>query len=86
MKLKYIGETFGFEGLTDGKVYECLEIDGEFFRVIDDSDEDYLYPVIRPRPLDGSSKGGKWEVVEDDNGKLQEALDYWGEWWKKHGR
>lgn len=44
------------------------------------------YPVIRPRPLDGSSKGGKWEVVEDNNGKLQEALDYWGERWKKHGR
>lgn len=62
MKLKYIGETFydGL-GLTNGKIYECLGEEGLFYRVIDDSDEDYLYSQTNTAPLDGSSKGGKWE-------------------------
>ena len=66
MKLKYIGESFGVDSLTNNKVYECLGFESGMFRIIDDSDEDYLYSVINPRPLDGSSKGGKWEIVEDD--------------------
>ncbi len=66
MKVKYIGESFGAVSLTNGKVYECLGFDSGMLRVIDDSEEDYLYSVVNPRPLDGSSKGGKWEIVEDD--------------------
>lgn len=66
MKLRYIGESFGVDSLTNGKIYECLRVDGGMLRVIDDSGEDYLYSVINPRPLDGSSKGGKWELIEDD--------------------
>ena len=66
MKVKYIGESFGAVSLTNGKVYECLGFDNGMLRVIDDSKEDYLYSVVNPRPLDGSSKGGKWEIVEDD--------------------
>lgn len=66
MKLKYIGESFGVDSLTSGSVYECLGVDGGMLRVIDDSEEDYLYSVVNPRPTDGSSKGGKWEIVEDD--------------------
>jgi hypothetical protein len=60
MKLKYIGKTFydGL-GLTNGKIYECLGEEGPFYRVIDDSDEDYLYSKTNPAPLDGSSKGRK---------------------------
>lgn len=61
MKLKYIGETLGVTGLTNGKIYECIAEEGPFYRVIDDSDEDYLYSQTNPVPLDGSSKGGKWE-------------------------
>ncbi|WP_270483093.1 hypothetical protein [Lactobacillus crispatus] len=65
MKLKYIGETFydGL-GLTNGKIYECLGEEGPFYRVIDYSDEDYLYSKTNPAPLDGSSKGGKWKIVK----------------------
>ena len=70
-----MGGSFGVDSLTDGKVYECLGLDGNV-RIIDDSEEDYLY--IRytiPRPLDGSSKGGKWEIVEDDErGTLQKLF------------
>ena len=65
MKLKYIGETFydGL-GLTNGKIYECLGEEGPFYRVIDDSDEDYLYSKTNPAPLDGLSKGGKLKIVK----------------------
>ena len=67
MKVKYIGESFGVESLTDGIIYEC-EIDkfSGGLRVIDDSGEDYLYSPINPRPLDNSSQGGRFEIVEDD--------------------
>lgn len=63
MKLKYIGESFGVDGLTNGKVYEAVD-EGDFYRVIDDSEEDYLYSKSNPAPLDGSSPGGRWEIVE----------------------
>ncbi len=64
MKLKYIGESFGVDSLTNGRVYEAIEENG-MYRVIDDSGEDYLYSKINPAPLDGSSKGGKWMIVVD---------------------
>ena len=64
MKLRYVGESFGVDSLTDGKIYEATEEDG-FYRVIDDSGEDYLYSMTNPAPLDGSSEGGRWEIIED---------------------
>ena len=64
MKLKYIGESFGVDSLTNGKIYEATVEDNDFYRVIDDSGEDYLYSKTNPRPLDGSSSGGRWEIVE----------------------
>ena len=33
MKLKYIGESFGVDSLTDGKIYEATD-EGDFYRVI----------------------------------------------------
>lgn len=66
MKLRYVGESFGVDSLTNGKIYEASEGIGAeegFYRVIDDSGEDYLYSKINPAPLDGSSEGGKWEIV-----------------------
>lgn len=48
MKLRFIGESFYLFGLTDGKVYEAWEEDEDYYRVIDDSGEDYLYPKINP--------------------------------------
>lgn len=63
MKLKYIGESFGVDSLTNGKIYDAIEDDGAY-RVIDDSGEDYLYSKTNPAPLDGSSRGGIWEIVE----------------------
>ena len=63
VKLRYKGESFGVDSLTDGKIYNAVEEDG-MYRVIDDSGADYLYSMTNPAPLDGSSKGGKWEIIE----------------------
>ena len=63
MKLRYIGHSFGIDSLTDGKIYEATEENG-MYRVIDDSGEDYLYSAKNPAPLDGSSLGGRWEIIE----------------------
>lgn len=64
LQLRYIGESFGVDGLTNGKIYEAWVEDNDYYRVVDDSGEDYLYDKINPRPLDGSSPGGRWEIVE----------------------
>ncbi len=66
MKIKYIGESFGVDSLTNGRVYEAsIDIDSPgMYRVIDDSGEDYLYSRENPAPLDGSGAGGRWELVE----------------------
>lgn len=77
MKVRYIGETFyGGLGLTNNKIYKCIEIDEEFgcLRVIDDDEDAVFYPITNPRPADGSSVGGKWEIVEDINGKLNKIF------------
>lgn len=74
MKVKYVGESFGVDGLTNGKIYECLGVESGMLRIIDDSEEDYLYSAINPRPLDGGSKGGKWEIVEDNNETLSKLF------------
>lgn len=74
MKLRYIGPSFGVDGLTDGKIYECLGVEDGLLRIIDDSDEGYLYSVI-PGPMYDPSITGKWDLVEDDgNGTLASLL------------
>ena len=65
MKLRYVGESFGVDELTNGKIYEAWVEDEDYYRVIDDSGEDYLYFKKNPRPLDGSGPGGHWEIVEE---------------------
>lgn len=64
MKLRYVGESFGVDSLTNGKIYEATEENADYYRVIDDSGEDYLYTKENPAPLDGSSPGGQWEIIE----------------------
>lgn len=66
MKLKYVGESFGVDSLTNGKIYEAsIDAESGMYRVIDDSGEDYLYSKENPAPMDGSRPGGKWEIVEE---------------------
>ena len=44
MKVRYKGPTFGggFLGLTDGKTYECVGVEYDLLRIVDDEGEDYL--------------------------------------------
>ncbi|NBI08070.1 hypothetical protein [Senegalia massiliensis] len=71
-KIKYIGESFGALSLSDGILYDVVEVlKDDLVRIVDDSEEDYLYSMRNPAPLDGSSKGGKWELVEDYQGVLR---------------
>lgn len=43
MKVKFIGKT-EFLVLTNGKIYDVLSVEKGYYRVVDDSGEDYLYP------------------------------------------
>ena len=66
MKLRYVGESFGAVSLTNGKIYEVENFDDDYYRVIDDSGDKYLYGKKNPAPIDDSSPGGRWEKVEED--------------------
>lgn len=77
MKVRYIGPDIGIDGLFNNGVYEVLEVDeiSGALRIIDESGEDYLYSPIRPKSLGGEYKGGRFEIVEDDeNGSLAKAI------------
>ena len=69
-KVKYVGKSFGVVSLTDGKIYDCLAVEDCFLRVIDDSEEDYLYSVSKPSALENPELCGKWHIVEDPYGIL----------------
>ena len=74
MKVMFIGPSF-LDGLTNGKIYECLGVEFGNLRIIDDSNEDYLYSPTEPGPLDGSHLKGKWKIIEDDeNGTLKKVI------------
>ncbi len=77
MKVRYVGQSFGVDSMTDGKVYEVLEVDELTggLRVVDDSDEDYLYHPKAPKPNGAKKAYGRFEIVEDDEaGSLQKAI------------
>lgn len=43
MKVRFIGVTKKHY-LTNGKIYKVLSVEKEWYRIVDDSGEDYLYP------------------------------------------
>lgn len=44
MKVRYLGET-KFLAVTHNKIYDVLAIEGDDYRIVDDSGEDYIYPI-----------------------------------------
>ena len=69
MRVRYVGVSFGVDGLTNGKEYEVVEYDDDIgaLRIIDDSGEDYLYDPNHPRPIaNPQHDGGRFEIVLDD--------------------
>lgn len=43
MKVRYMGQT-SFLELTNNRIYEVMSIEGGWYRIVDDSHDDYLYP------------------------------------------
>ena len=43
MEVKYLGPT-SFLELTHNKTYTVQSIEGDWYRIVDDSGDDYLYP------------------------------------------
>lgn len=43
MKVKYIGETDPATFIK-GKIYEVISIEQKWYRIVDETNEDYLYP------------------------------------------
>lgn len=43
MKVKYLGKT-DFLVLTNEKVYDVISVEKGWYRIVDDSGDDYLYP------------------------------------------
>jgi hypothetical protein len=62
MKVKYIDESDPW-ALLNGKVYEVLSIEGECYRIIDETGEDYLYHP------------DEFEIVDDAGMKEMQAAD-----------
>ena len=77
MKAKWLGNTEPL-CLTHGKVYEILSKEYGLYRVVDDSDEDYLYDAELFEITEGSEedlrKAGKIIGDEDNRPKIREAF------------
>lgn len=73
-KVKYVGESFGVESLTDGVTYNVVRDKSGIIKIVDDSKEDYIYNLAHPKPLDGSSLGGKFMIVDDPNKELAKYI------------
>ena len=43
MKVRYIGESDELE-LINGKIYDVISVEKEWYRIVDETGEDYLYP------------------------------------------
>lgn len=43
MKVKFLGKT-EFLVLTNNKVYDVVSVEKGWYRIVDDSGDDYLYP------------------------------------------
>ena len=78
MKVKYHGPDIGVDGLRDNGIYTVLEVDDftGMLRIIDESDDDYLYSPKKPQAIAGTYLGGYFEIIEDDEkGTLAEAIN-----------
>lgn len=58
MKVRYIGETKSHT-LNNGQIYNVLSVEKGWYRIIDKSGEDYLYPPE------------KFEIIENNTQQLK---------------
>ena len=52
MKVKYIGEYYKFS-LINNKVYDVISVEDGAYRIVDETEEDFLFPA------------NEFEIVED---------------------
>lgn len=64
----YIGESFGVDSLTNNREYLIVRDEHKPLKVVDDSEEDYIYDLENPKPMDGSFEGGQFYYLDDPNG------------------
>ena len=62
MKVKYLGESDPL-CLINGKVYEVLSIEYGYYRIVDETDDDYLYDT----DLFEVVEEGEVEVIDDED-------------------
>lgn len=43
MKVRWLGETIFLE-LTHDQIYDVISVEKDWYRIVDDSGDDYLYP------------------------------------------
>lgn len=60
MKVKYLGESDPL-GLINGKVYDVLSVEYGYYRIVDETDEDFLYDSDSFEVVEK----GEVEVIED---------------------
>jgi hypothetical protein len=54
-RVKYIGNWFGVDSLTNNKIYDVLSVEPLFIKIIDDSEDDYLYSLSKPSCLENQN-------------------------------
>lgn len=74
-KVKYIGKSFGVDELTDGNEYLIVRDKNSNLKVVDDSEEDYMYNLANPKPWDGSSEGGIFKYIDDPQNLLKNIME-----------
>ena len=54
LKVRFLGEGSTMT-LTHDKIYEVIAIEDDCYRIIDDTDEDYLYPIKKFEVISGTT-------------------------------
>jgi hypothetical protein len=76
LKVRFIGKGSAMT-VTHGEVYEVLAIEDDSYRIIDDTDEDYLYPMSAFQIIPDGTKAIFDQVtiitgtVEDDQPEIE---------------
>lgn len=68
-KVIYIGASGGYGSLTNNVKYDIVKDDFGDLKVVDDSEEDYLYNLNNPRNFENENDG-KFYFLDDPDGIL----------------
>ena len=74
MKVRFLGET-SFLVLTKNKEYDVISIEKDWYRIIDDSGEDYLYSPKSFEIVEDDRKGSLTKTIYGDVSKNKSKND-----------